>query len=62
MWYGAVMQEKEFLVREKADQDGVVRELGRELQEAKAGLGEGKKTSQDLEDQLQVGKGSTRLL
>jgi len=56
------VQEKEFLVREKADQDGVVHELGRELQEAKANLGEGKKINRDLEAQLQVGKGWTHYM
>ncbi len=51
-----VLQEKEFLVRDKSDQDSVAMELGKELQEAKALLAEGKKTNQDLKTQLEVRK------
>ena len=47
-------QEKEYLVHEKTEQRDLLAELGRELQGAKAHLGEGKKTSHDLETQLQV--------
>lgn len=41
-------------MKEKADLQGLLSELGRELQQAKADLGEEKKTTQDLTDQLEV--------
>ena len=42
------------LVREKAELSELLSELGRELQQAKAQLGEEKKASRDLADQLEV--------
>ena len=55
------MQEKEVLVKEKSELSGLLSELGRELQQAKAQLGEEKKVSHDLATQLEVRK-SVRML
>ena len=43
-------------MKEKAELSGLLSELGRELQQAKAELGEEKKTSYDLVAQLEVGE------
>ena len=48
------LQEKEVLVKEKAELSKLLSELGRELQQAKARVGEENKTSHDLAAQLDV--------
>ncbi len=49
-----MFQEKEVLVKEKVDLEALLSELGRELQQAKADLGEERKACYDLEAQLEV--------
>ncbi len=48
------MQEKQILVKEKSDLQELLGELGRELQQAKADVGESKKTYRDLSTELEV--------